>query len=68
MIGPLLVCREGSLGRELADSREFTLLFMTFDESKSWYFEKNHEMLQRKSRRRMMGPEFMGKLMFHCNQ
>uniref|UniRef100_A0A671Y3U2 ferroxidase n=1 Tax=Sparus aurata TaxID=8175 RepID=A0A671Y3U2_SPAAU len=56
LIGPLLVCREGTLKRELVDMREFTLLFMTFDESQSWYYEKNLETMQRKKRRR-----------FHCN-
>lgn len=41
---------------------------MTFDETKSWYYEKNQDMMQRKSRGRMMGPNFKKKLMFHCNQ
>uniref|UniRef100_A0AAQ5X9K1 ferroxidase n=1 Tax=Amphiprion ocellaris TaxID=80972 RepID=A0AAQ5X9K1_AMPOC len=41
LIGPLLVCREGTLDQKLKDSREFVLLFMTFDESQSWYYEKN---------------------------
>uniref|UniRef100_A0A3Q1IYW4 F5/8 type C domain-containing protein n=1 Tax=Anabas testudineus TaxID=64144 RepID=A0A3Q1IYW4_ANATE len=41
LIGPLLVCREGTLDRNVLDTREFVLLFMTFDESQSWYYEKN---------------------------
>uniref|UniRef100_A0A8D3DBC5 ferroxidase n=1 Tax=Scophthalmus maximus TaxID=52904 RepID=A0A8D3DBC5_SCOMX len=49
LIGPLLVCREGTLNENVPDMREFMLLFMTFDESQSWYFEKNQEMMQRKT-------------------
>uniref|UniRef100_A0A8D3BJD3 ferroxidase n=1 Tax=Scophthalmus maximus TaxID=52904 RepID=A0A8D3BJD3_SCOMX len=45
LIGPLLVCREGTLNENVPDMREFMLLFMTFDESQSWYFEKNQEMI-----------------------
>lgn len=51
----------------VTDTREFTLLFMTFDESQSWYYEKNYETMQRKSRRRVMEPDFNGNLKFHCN-
>ncbi|XP_068185520.1 coagulation factor V [Antennarius striatus] len=65
LIGPLLVCREGTLDREITDMREFTLLFMTFDESKSWYYEKNYEVIQRKSRRRVMEPNFKENLKFY---
>ncbi|XP_042350292.1 coagulation factor V [Plectropomus leopardus] len=65
LIGPLLVCREGTLKEEITDTREFTLLFMTFDESHSWYYEKNHEMIQRRSRRRFMDPNFKENLKFH---
>uniref|UniRef100_A0A8C9YQM9 Coagulation factor V n=1 Tax=Sander lucioperca TaxID=283035 RepID=A0A8C9YQM9_SANLU len=49
LIGPLLVCREGTLDKTLNDMREFTLLFMTFDESQSWYYKENQEMMQRKT-------------------
>lgn len=40
---------------------------MTFDESQSWYYQKNIEMMQRKSRRRMMmkQPHFDGIVKFH---
>ncbi|KAJ4933305.1 hypothetical protein JOQ06_030137 [Pogonophryne albipinna] len=55
LIGPLLVCREGTLEKNIPDMREFTLLFMTFDESQSWYYDKNQEMMERKSRRRYTG-------------
>ncbi|XP_068427857.1 coagulation factor V isoform X2 [Clinocottus analis] len=54
LIGPLLVCREGSLDRKVPDMREFTMLFMTFDESQSWYYKKNHELMQRRSRSRFV--------------
>ncbi|XP_034430853.1 coagulation factor V [Hippoglossus hippoglossus] len=64
LIGPLLVCREGTLSGNLPDIREFVLLFMTFDESQSWLYEKNHEMMQRKSRRRNFDPHFKDKLKF----
>ncbi|XP_063743742.1 coagulation factor V isoform X2 [Eleginops maclovinus] len=49
LIGPLLVCREGTPKKQM---RQFTLLFMTFDESQSWYYNEYTEMMQRKSRRR----------------
>ncbi|XP_052055966.1 coagulation factor V isoform X2 [Apodemus sylvaticus] len=44
LIGPLLICRKGTLHRESnlpIDMREFVLLFMVFDEKKSWYYEKS---------------------------
>lgn len=47
--------------------RVFTLLFMTFDESQSWYYEKNYAIMQRKSRRKVMDPNFKENLKFHCN-
>ncbi|XP_026151896.1 coagulation factor V isoform X2 [Mastacembelus armatus] len=65
LIGPLLVCRQGTLDRDLTDMRDFMLLFMTFDESQSWYYEKNREMTQRKNRRRLMDPNFKEHLKFH---
>ncbi|XP_037681322.1 coagulation factor V [Choloepus didactylus] len=43
LIGPLLICRKGTLHKESnmpVDMREFVLLFMIFDEKKSWYYEK----------------------------
>ncbi|TNN79085.1 Coagulation factor V [Liparis tanakae] len=65
LIGPLLVCREGTLDRKEPIMREFTMLFMTFDESKSWYYNKNHELMQRKSRRRVMDHNLKENLKFH---
>ncbi|XP_078118780.1 coagulation factor V [Sander vitreus] len=65
LIGPLLVCREGTLDKTLNDMREFTLLFMTFDESQSWYYKENKEMMQRKSRRRLMDSNPNENLKFH---
>ncbi|KAG8450478.1 hypothetical protein GDO86_002946 [Hymenochirus boettgeri] len=44
LLGPLLICKNGTLHKHSnrpVDDREFILLFMTFDEEKSWYFEKN---------------------------
>uniref|UniRef100_G1PBL7 Coagulation factor V n=1 Tax=Myotis lucifugus TaxID=59463 RepID=G1PBL7_MYOLU len=46
LIGPLVICRKGTLNRESGmpvDMREFVLLFMVFDEKKSWYYEKKHQ-------------------------
>ncbi|XP_038613808.1 coagulation factor V-like [Tachyglossus aculeatus] len=43
LIGPLLVCHKGTLHKKSnqpVDTREFVLLFMIFDEEKSWYFDK----------------------------
>ncbi|XP_076011480.1 coagulation factor V isoform X1 [Genypterus blacodes] len=65
LIGPLLVCRKGSLDKKLVDTREFMMLFMTFDESQSWYYEKNRERMERKSRRTVVDPKFKEKLKFH---
>ncbi|XP_040003907.1 coagulation factor V isoform X2 [Xiphias gladius] len=65
LIGPLLVCRENTLDRNSQDMREFVLLFMTFDESQSWYYENNREIVKRKSRRRFMDPNFKENLKFH---
>ncbi|KAJ8377518.1 hypothetical protein AAFF_G00259450 [Aldrovandia affinis] len=49
---------KGTLANEetALDMREFTLLFMTFDETKSWYYEDNLERIQRKHRRRPRTP------------
>ncbi|XP_062390504.1 coagulation factor V-like isoform X2 [Sardina pilchardus] len=65
LIGPLLICRKGSkkASRDEA-SREFVLLFMTFDENKSWYYEKNYEMIRRRSRKTAMDPLFKEKIKF----
>ncbi|XP_075052475.1 coagulation factor V [Mixophyes fleayi] len=44
LLGPLLICRNGTLDGQSSrplDAREFILLFMSFEEEKSWYFEKN---------------------------
>uniref|UniRef100_A0A674D025 ferroxidase n=1 Tax=Salmo trutta TaxID=8032 RepID=A0A674D025_SALTR len=65
LIGPLLVCRKGTLSTKAVDVREFMLLFMTFDESKSWYYEKNHEIMERKNKRaRVMDHDFNDNLKF----
>nr|XP_060611989.1 hephaestin [Anolis sagrei ordinatus] len=44
LIGPLKVCRKGTLdsdGRRRGVSKEFALLFLVFDENQSWYLEEN---------------------------
>ncbi|XP_038250634.1 coagulation factor V-like [Dermochelys coriacea] len=43
LIGPILICRKGTLStsNRPVDTQEFVLLFMVFDEEKSWYFDKN---------------------------
>ncbi|XP_072901602.1 coagulation factor V isoform X2 [Hemitrygon akajei] len=41
LIGPLLICQNGtltSINESPEDAREFILLFNTFDETRSWYF------------------------------
>ncbi|XP_064895970.1 ferroxidase HEPHL1 isoform X2 [Columba livia] len=46
LIGPLVVCRKGVLderGVRKDIDREFTLLFMVFDENESWYLKENIE-------------------------
>ncbi|KAM6383174.1 ferroxidase HEPHL1 [Alca torda] len=46
LIGPLVVCRKGILderGVRKDIDREFTLLFMVFDENESWYLKENIE-------------------------
>uniref|UniRef100_A0AAQ6A9K0 F5/8 type C domain-containing protein n=1 Tax=Amphiprion ocellaris TaxID=80972 RepID=A0AAQ6A9K0_AMPOC len=44
LIGPLVICKSGKLKTNQnaqQDLREFSLLFHTFDETKSWYLEEN---------------------------
>ncbi|XP_019723281.1 coagulation factor V isoform X2 [Hippocampus comes] len=64
LIGPLLVCPEGTL-KNVTNTREFALLFMTFDESQSWYYEENRELMQRKRRRGALDPILKETLQFH---
>ncbi|KAM6384427.1 coagulation factor V isoform 2-T2 [Alca torda] len=43
LIGPILICQKGTFSKSknsTASSRDFFLLFMVFDEEKSWYFDK----------------------------
>ncbi|KAF6292812.1 coagulation factor V [Rhinolophus ferrumequinum] len=52
LIGPLLICRKGTLHKESnmpVDMREFVLLFMVFDEKKSWYYEKKPQRSWRRA-------------------
>lgn len=55
------------MDKKVTDTREFTLLFMTFDESQSWYYERNRELIRRKNPRKLLGPDFKENLKFHCN-
>uniref|UniRef100_A0A8D3DD54 Coagulation factor VIII, procoagulant component n=1 Tax=Scophthalmus maximus TaxID=52904 RepID=A0A8D3DD54_SCOMX len=44
LIGPLVICKPGTLRtpqNTQPDVQEFSLLFHTFDETKSWYLEEN---------------------------
>ncbi|XP_023263153.1 coagulation factor VIII-like [Seriola lalandi dorsalis] len=44
LIGPLVICKPGTLWTRQntqLDVQEFSLLFHTFDETKSWYMEEN---------------------------
>uniref|UniRef100_A0A8C3F7K2 Plastocyanin-like domain-containing protein n=1 Tax=Chrysemys picta bellii TaxID=8478 RepID=A0A8C3F7K2_CHRPI len=43
LIGPILICQKGTLStsNRPVDTREFVLLFMVFDEERSWYFNKH---------------------------
>ncbi|KFR14606.1 Coagulation factor V, partial [Opisthocomus hoazin] len=43
LIGPILICQKGTfstLDNSKRSTRDFFLLFMVFDEEKSWYFDK----------------------------
>lgn len=44
LVGPLLVCRKGTLNKtrhRIDVNKEFALLFMVFDENESWYLNDN---------------------------
>ncbi|KAM9019874.1 coagulation factor V [Ara ararauna] len=43
LIGPILICQKGTFSKSnnsKTSTRDFFLLFMVFDEEKSWYFDK----------------------------
>ncbi|KFQ48648.1 Coagulation factor V, partial [Nestor notabilis] len=43
LIGPILICQKGTFSKSNnsgTSTRDFFLLFMVFDEEKSWYFDK----------------------------
>ncbi|XP_074467992.1 ferroxidase HEPHL1 isoform X2 [Sebastes fasciatus] len=47
LVGPLLVCKKGTLGEngtQKGVDKEFFLLFSVMDENMSWYFDKNIEI------------------------
>ncbi len=58
------MCRKGTLDKKPLDRREFVLLFMTFDENKSWYYEENRERIERKNKRVVMDANFNANLKF----
>ncbi|KAA0715627.1 V Activated protein C cofactor Coagulation factor [Triplophysa tibetana] len=64
LIGPLLICRKGTLVKPAMDRREFVLLFMTFNENKSWYYEENRARIERKNKRTALDPNFHDNLKF----
>ncbi|XP_036438587.1 coagulation factor V [Colossoma macropomum] len=66
LIGPLLVCRKGTLNKSPIDTRDFMLLFMTFDETKSWYYETNRANLEKTDRKAVLDPEFNNNIKFHA--
>ncbi|XP_027536906.1 coagulation factor V [Neopelma chrysocephalum] len=44
LIGPILICQKGTFSKSNSSetsTRDFFLLFMVFDEEKSWYFDKH---------------------------
>ncbi|KAB5577055.1 hypothetical protein PHYPO_G00205580 [Pangasianodon hypophthalmus] len=66
LIGPLLICRKGTLAKNPVDTQEFMLLFMTFDENKSWYYERNWEILKKTNKKATMDPNFNNNIKFHA--
>lgn len=65
LIGPLLVCRRGTLSKNPVNTQEFMLLFMTFDEKKSWYYEMNYDILKKTNKNAVMDPYFNKNIQFH---
>ncbi|MCJ8732523.1 hypothetical protein PDJAM_G00212510 [Pangasius djambal] len=66
LIGPLLICRKDTLAKNPIDTQEFMLLFMTFDENKSWYYEQNWEILKKTNKKATMDPNFNNNIKFHA--
>lgn len=51
LIGPLITCRKGTLNAERTRKdvdREFSLLFLIYDENQSWYLENNIKIYNKK--------------------
>lgn len=56
-----MICRKGTLNRDRQRTdldREFALLFMVFDENKSWYLEENIESYYNSSEPLLRDDEF----------
>uniref|UniRef100_V9K7L3 ferroxidase n=1 Tax=Callorhinchus milii TaxID=7868 RepID=V9K7L3_CALMI len=70
LIGPLVICREGTLNKitEIPnDVREFVMLFTTFDETKSWYLNDNKDRIcQQPCQTSKMSPDFIQRNTFHA--
>ncbi|XP_060784747.1 coagulation factor V [Neoarius graeffei] len=66
LIGPLLVCSNGTLSKNLVDRQDFILLFMMFDENKSWYYKENWEILKKTNKRATMDPNFDNNIKFYA--
>ncbi|XP_078066513.1 coagulation factor VIII isoform X2 [Mustelus asterias] len=70
LIGPLIICRQGTLNKISGGKlkiQEFSLLFMTFDENKSWYLEDNIKMFcESPCRVRREDPAFQNNNKFHA--
>ncbi|XP_030641730.1 coagulation factor V isoform X2 [Chanos chanos] len=66
LIGPLLVCRKGTLSKKAMDSSRFMLLFMTFDENMSWYYEENRKKFERTNKLAVTRPDFNENIRFHA--
>ncbi|XP_042335296.1 hephaestin [Sceloporus undulatus] len=71
LVGPLKVCRKGSLGldgRRKGVSKEFALLFLVFDENQSWYLEENVKNYGQEKWNRSLGKdeEFMESNKMHA--
>ncbi|XP_016336918.1 hephaestin-like protein 1 [Sinocyclocheilus anshuiensis] len=61
LIGPLIICRRGVLDQDrqrMDVDREFALLFMVFDENKSWYLEENIQSYYNSSEPLLRDAEF----------
>ncbi|XP_032886346.1 coagulation factor VIII [Amblyraja radiata] len=70
LIGPLIICKKGTLhkiSRGILKVQEFSLLFMTFDENKSWYLEDNlHKLCKHPCYIKPESTAFQNSMKFHA--